>query len=315
MSELDRRRIFLGPHHLEQIRIFHKFVNLPIFQNKDNPSTVDFRGIFFSTMIQCGVEEFVLTSINKEQDTPKFNSDFLSSRIIFDSKLDHQWAITYTQFRSLFGEYHEDENLDEKNKNELHAAEMFLTDLLLGMKTNLGTVNIPFYPNLNLERLQTFLAPELYYPIKNLKSLIENDNLNLPLPTESILHQNIRKYEEIINSGFFSKYVQSHQDFENNTIPKSRALTQIRKTAINLQNQFSNHVSLKKMGINSLRIVPIGAEIFGGKICGNVAEGLLKIFEPICKDNLLNDRRLVTYQFSPITEDILKNRLNLLVKE
>lgn len=308
MSQETRRRIFLGPRQLEDIQVLDEVFNAPILINKYNLPKMDFRGIFFSTMIQCGVEEFAMISTDMMRDTPGFNSDFLSSRINFDSKLIKQYFNIYGKIYPLFEQYRENKNLERKDILEIHTTQMFLTDLLFGMKTNLGSVSIPPKPDPDLERLKIFLEPELFYPIRNLMLLIENDNLKLPIPTQSILHQDVQKYEEIINSGFFSKYVRSHQNLENNAISKPRALTQIRKDAKILRNQFSKYIDLKGMVINSLNMVPPTAEFFGGKICGNVAEKLLKIIEPICKNNISNNRRLVTYQFTPITEDVLKDR-------
>ena len=62
------------------------------------------------------------------------------------------------------------------------------------------------------------------------------------------------------------------------------------------------------MAINSLHLIPTGVELFGGKIYVTVTEQLLKIVEPIFKDTLTNNRRIVTYKLSPITEDLLITR-------
>ena len=309
MIESYRRRIFLSPCHLEAIQVYNEVVNLPLLVEEYKLPEMDFRNIFFSTMIQCGVEEFVMISSNPKRDTPNFDSDFLSSRIIFDRKLSTQYFKIFDKINPLFIGHHENEKLEKADRNEAHSARSFITDLLFGMKTNLGSVNITLYPYPDLMRLNTFLEPELYYPIKNLMSLIEKDNLKLPLPTKSILHKDILKYEEIIESSLFSKYVLAHQNFERNSLPKYRALTQIRKDAKNLQNRFSKYINLKEILINSLNVIPPSVELFGGKIYGSVAEKLLKIMEPIFKDNISNNRRFINYQFTPITEDVLKKRL------
>jgi hypothetical protein len=309
MTDKHRRRIFLGPHHLSAIETLDEVLNLPVLTKECKLPKMDFVGIFFSTMIQCGVEEFVLISPNVLSKRYCLNSDFLSNRITFDSDLTNKYYRIYDKILPLFKEYCENENLEKENKSQLNTTQMFLTDLLFGMKTNLSSTTTFVSPYPDLTKLKSMLAPELYYPIRNLIMSIEEDDLKLPLPSKSILHDNIQKYEEIIDSNIFSNYAISHQNLQNNSISKSKTITQICKDAKILRTQFACYIDLKRLAINSLNVIPSGVELFGGKIYGTVAEGLFKLFEPTFKDYISNNRRLVTYQFAPIAHDVVSERI------
>jgi hypothetical protein len=309
MIEENRRRAFLGPHHVAQLRVIEEILNAPPIIENCNVPKLDFSGIFFSTMIQCGVEEFVVVTDQYPQVKHDLNSEFLSERVAFDKNLYKTYFQIYGKVLPLFAEYEEDEKLGKNDKSELHSAKMLITDLLFQMKTNLGSVSVGMSPRPDLERLKVILKPEMYYPIRNLIYSIENDKLNLPIPTQSILQSNIEKYEKIIHSDIFVKYSKSHQNFQNQTVPKSKALSQICKEANKLQIRFAKYIDLKEFVISSFNKIPIGAEFFGGKIGGTVAEGVLKLFEPIYKNHLSNNQRQVIYEFSPITNEIFDERI------
>lgn len=313
MSDKSRRRIFLSPWHLEQIQCYNELFNHPLLIKDSNLQKMDFRGIFFSTMIQCGIEEFVMINCNPSRDLPQCNSEFLSKRIIFDCDLCKKYLQIQENLWPLFEEYFVRAQIEGTSDTKVHVARNFLTDMLFAMKTNLGSVAITS-PTPDIERLKTTLNPELFYPLRNLILSIENDDLELPLPTQSISSQNVQRYEEIIDSEIFSNYAISHQNFQNSSITKPNAFAQIRKNATKIEKQFGHYVNLKNMAINSLHLIPTGVELFGGKIYGTVTEQLLKIIEPIFKDTLTNNRRIVTYKLSPITEDLLNTRFLINVK-
>lgn len=315
MIEEKRRRVFLGPHHVAQIEVIDEILNAPPLIENSNLQKLEFSSIFFSTMIQCGIEEFVIVTDQYPKVKKNLNSVFLSDRIVFDKNLYRKYFQMYEKILPLFSEYEENENFKKNDKSNVYATKMQLTDLLFQMKTNLGSVSVGMSPRPDLEGLKGILKPELYYPVRNLISSIENDNLKLPIPTQSILQSNIEKYEEIINSDIFTHYSTSHQNFQNQTLIKSKALTQIAKDAKKLQIRFSRYIDLKEFAISSFNKIPIGAEFFGGKIGGTIAESLLKLVEPIYKNHLLNNRRQVIYEFSPITNDIFNERIFKRLKE
>jgi hypothetical protein len=314
MSEGGRRRIFLGPAQMGHLQGIDDVLNNPKIMEYLELPKIDLSGIFFSTMIQCGVEEFVLVSNSYREVLGDLNSDFLSNRVVFDKNLFETYLGIHCKVLYQFAEYEEDESLDEKDKSELFKTETFLADLLFQMKTNLGSASIFKGGPPDLKRLKTILSPEMYYPLQNLFSSYETDNLRLPLPTQSILHQNIKNYEKIIDSDIFSKYSLAHQNLQNNKLPKSTALKQICYNANKLQIRFQRYLSLKELAISSFNKIPIGAELFGGKIGGLAAEGLLKLFEPLYKNGLSNNQRHIRYEFSEISKDIIKERIFTRVK-
>lgn len=309
MEEKNRRRIFISPYQLGPLEMLSDLVNLPPVIEEFNIPKMDFQGIFFSTMFQCGVEEIALICPDNRHKNYNIGSDFLRNRIAFDSQVSKKYELLLLKVKPLFKEYYEDEKLQQNDKGNIFKAEVLLTDLLFEMQTNLSSVFISPYSKPDLKRLQVTLQPELYYPLKNLILLIESDNLNLPLPTESVLRNDVKKYEKIIESDIFSKYAATHQKLKNKQIEKSKALSQIIKNGELLQTRFNRYINLKELGITTLNMTPKCIDLFFGKIAGAATENALKLFDPIVSRFLSDNQRLVTYHFSPIAQEILNDRL------
>lgn len=304
---LSRRHIFLGPHHFECLMTLDEVINHPAILKKLQKPKIDFQGIFFSTMIQCGVEDIYFVCDIDERFNLK--SEFLSNRIIFDSDLTLKYHRILAKVNSLFNDFSQSEKLEKDQSHEMHNARMLLTDLLFEMKTNFGTVSIfNKQPYPDMTKLDLVLDSELYYPLTQLFSLIENDKLSLPIPTRSILPENVKKYEEIIDSDLFIKYSSSHYALQKNTIGKQTAINRIEKNAKRLQNKYSDLLNVQEFVIKTLDTIPIGAEILGGNIYGKIAEGVVKLIESIYQKQGMKDKRLTTYEFTPISYEILERR-------
>jgi hypothetical protein len=309
VKEEYRRRIFISPYQLRALDMLSDVVNIPPIIESLNIQKMDFQKIFFSTMFQCGVEELALICPYENQKNFKIESEFLSNRISFDSDLYHKYGLLLHKVRPLFEEYFENEDLQKADQENIFKTEVILTDLLFEMQTNLSSVSILPWSKPDLEKLRVTLEPEKYYPIRNLLSMIENDNLNLPLPTQSILSKDVKKFEKIIESNIFLKYAETHQELENKKIEKSSALSQITEKGKMLQTRFERHINLKEFGITTLNLAPSCVELIFGKIPGVIAENAIKLLDPIISRYVSDNQRLVTYEFSPISKEILTERL------
>lgn len=309
MKEGYRRRIFISPYQLKALDWLSDVVNIqPIIESLHVP-IMDFQKIFYSTMFQCGVEELKLICPAENQKNFETESDFLRDRIRFDSGLNHKYELLLRKVRPIFEEYFEDENLRMSEQENIFKTEVILTDLLFEMQTNLSSVSILPWLKPDLESLRKTLEPEKYYPIKNLFSMIENDNLNLPLPSQSILSTEVKKFEMIIESDIFQSYTISHKNLENKKIEKSKALFQIKEKGKMLQTRFERNINIKEFGVNTLNLAPPFIEVLLGKIPGVAAESILKLFDPILSRSVTDNQRLVTYEFSQRSKEILNDRL------
>lgn len=310
MISENPRSLFISPPQLGFLYALTDVMNSPPVI-EFHKTKINFPSIFFSTMIQSGVEKFTIVGGQDYFDNiePSIRSEFIANRIINSPNDYVEFIKIFNKIKSIFEKNLEIENISQDNKFEIFATEAFLTDLFYGMKKNLCIVSVTLdsYPNMN--KLKSIISPELYYPLNNLLSSFENQNLNSPIPTKSILHQNIRDYENIITSDIFQEYVDSHKKLEQFEYSKPEAVKQIAIKANSLKNKFSNLISLKHLTITTIDNTPRVAELLGGKICGEIADYSIKIFGPILNNYLTGNRRMIIYQFSPVSKEIFDNRI------
>jgi hypothetical protein len=317
MAVKNRRRVFISPSQYGALGVYGKVINFPPILKALNQSQLNFSGIFFSTMIQSGIEEFeILPSYGYHDELKQFifNSEFLSDRVVENSKDEESYAKILEKFDILFDEHTIKKELNDDEKANILFTKSYITDLLFAMKKDLNLVSLALTPRSDLTKLDPIIDPELLFPLKNFLSLIECENLRLPLPATSIQHVDVKIFEDIITSDVFSDYVSSHRNLENKKNVKTKAFFQIAKNAKLVKKTFTNYVDLKDLSVNTMEITPKIVDVFGGKIWSLVADSTMRLIKSTFVKYGSMDKRLIIYDYSPYSKEILHNRVFQYIK-
>jgi len=254
--------------------------------------TVNLKRIFFSTMIQGGIQEFLL-----QDDQNKVN--FLSNHIKqFSSEhYEEVGRVLNDLFRYFLPEGYE----NDKKYKEVVLYKQYLYELISSMKMNKSFVLMSESPK--LEYIKNLIPPDLFIPIENLVCRFESDTPQLPLPSQSIPHKDISIFYDLINSELFSEYAQNHNELENT----NSSITKLVESGSNFYKKYIEYLELKKLSISLLEISPNLIDTFFGKIPGHIADFFARLFT----DQLNLQKRVIVYHFHPtikylINEELLK---------
>lgn len=294
---MSKRRVIIGPGQSGPLWAFNTILNLPPILEK-NPN-IDFESLFYSSMIQSGVEQFEVILV---QCYPIRKSEFLDKRISFIPKKIYlkQCEIVDKAFENYLPE---DDETDEKYL-PVWQLKSFLSDLFLSIRRKVSMVC--FTPIPDLTKVEKLIPAELFYPIQHLIAAFDCENVKLPLPQKTIKTSDVKRFQDIISSDLFSQYTSAHGELEDSKLTKKKAILNITKVGQALFQKNRALLYLKDLTISLLPITPKVIDTVFGKLPGILAEYSGKILNNLLKD----ERRIVLYLFFPMFENILFQRLS-----
>jgi len=156
----------------------------------------------------------------------------------------------------------------------LNMAEQ-LTTLFYSAKTGVPYVN-PEFPEFNdFAFVESRLSKELYSSIKNLYSVIEPGNIPTITPSYSALKQDVRRFEDIVNSTLYSKYANSLS-----LLPVTSKLDLVKKdiqaTSLKLYNKYGKQLDLKETAFGFLKFTKRITDLFINKFASLMGDYLIE---------------------------------------
>jgi hypothetical protein len=255
-----------------------------------NPS-VNVQRIFYSTMIQGGMHEFLIS----EKDPKRILLPRTNYKLLPTEEFQNVNRVFYDLFNFFMPEgYEKDEQYSDVRKYQT-----FLIEIVLSMKMNKSIVSMLKRPDLN--DIRDKIPPDLYFPIKNLIGGLERVSPELPLLSYSISAKDVSIFYELINSELFTSYALAHSQLESN----HGSVNYVIETGTNFYRKNIELLELKKLSIDLLSLTPKLIDSFFGKIPGHITDFFAKLFT----EQLTKDRKVVIYDFYPTLKYLIEQYL------
>ena len=255
----------------------------PVFL--DIASPVDLESVIYSSLIQCGAERFELPYF-EEQKPP--DSEFLKARI--KNIPEREPSNARRQIREMFAEILPENWWRDDKYAKVWRIQWFLDELLLCAERKISLASR--YPVPDVGGLEELMPPELLIPIRNLWTTLEPYPASLPLPKAQVSHNNIRRFEQVIESDLFAAYSARHYDLEDANIPERVALEGVTEKGGQMLRSNVDLLALKKLTVSLLPVTARVIETMFGGVSGILSNYLATLLTDIMDQ----ERRVVIYQ-------------------
>jgi hypothetical protein len=308
----------------------------------------DIEFIFYSTVFQAGIEQYILPKSSSEKasapDFVKARTKYISNkkskaiRHIDEIFLHYlpSLPIVYDLFQR-YGEITPENNKNNDSKADITASEhkgipeidelvrsisapiavawlhSFLTELVMAMENTASIITISGIPI--LDEVSTILPDEVLIPIKNLLSCIAPETAVVLNPTLSITRENIRAFNEILASQKFAKYSRAQLSLEDAQVPTQSCISKISSMASDVFESSTRATSLKKIGLGVMVLTEQIVDAKFGKIPSAVSKALNSIFGEVLTKLLEERRRVVIYNFADSISDVFKSNALRMIDE
>lgn len=259
---------------------------------------LDLQFIVYSSLIQSGAERIQLNQdyVHKVSGSPPPLKRTLPFPLIEYFNLFNK--VQYP-FKSLLPKnYDKDERY-----SEVGCLEYFITDLLFALRYSAAPVTVLPLPS--IIKLQEILPTELFISIKSLLSSVDSSTRDVQLPIATISETNVRRFEEVIESDLFDKYISSHKNLEILSVSESKAINETIDTGNELLRK---NTDLLRTNNAKISLLPITEKFFKYNF-SQLLEYTSKSWAKVATNNFNKNRRIVVYQLNPILDDVTAIRV------
>lgn len=296
---MSNRKVYISPYNLGVLAGYNNALNMPPLIKELNARPWDVEGLFYSTMVQGGIQEF---QVFPSEEKPIRKSTFLSKRITFFPEQDDDRILAFELIERAFEKFLPKDYILDDKYDPLVDLSYFLVDLLFSVRKKTSMVCI--LPPPSLAQCEKLLPPELLIPIRTLFSQLETENVNLPLIKKTISHKDIKVIEDIISSDLFSEYTLFHKELENIEIPTTTAISEVSKAGYRMLNKCSRFLDIGKLTMSLLPITSKLVDICWGKAPGIFVEQVASYLGNVLK----NEHRVVIYEVDPLFTELINKR-------
>jgi len=299
-----KRKVLISPYQLGGLHGVQK-ANDDFYQIIGSKPP-DIQGLFYSAMLQGGIEKFVFPDID-ESVIMLDKSSFLKKRSSFmdDDVYDEAKDMVDYLFLHFIPHLEEHEDIQK----QLRILRNFLVELFYSMKKQTSMACVLGIPD--LEKLQPILPFDLYFLLRNLFQKFDTTSPALPVLRTSINMSDVDCFIDIIHSDIFAKYISAHSELECSNIPEQSALRNITEVGKSLNGSYKIHTQLKML---TIKILPVTAKIIDavfGKLPGVIAD-----YSVNSVSNLISTKkRIVVYDFFPIVKEAIRTGAKELAKK
>ncbi len=296
---MNQRKVYISAYNLGALAAYNDTLNMPPLIEKLKAHPWDVEGLFYSTMIQGGIQRFQFFPSDK-RSTKK--STFLSNRVSFFSEHDQDYSFVTGLIDKYFSNFLPDNYKKDDKYDPVISLSYFLVDLFFSIRKKTSIVCILPLPRLT--KCEQLLPPELLIPIRNFFNTIETENANLPLIKKTVSHKDIKVVEDIISSDLFSQYCLYHKDLENSKKPVSIAISEVSKAGQRMLNKYSQVLDIRKLTMSLLPISSKLVDVLFGKLPEIFVEQVASFLGNVLK----NEQRVVIYQLDPLFTELIHKR-------
>jgi hypothetical protein len=263
---------------------------------------IKFDNIFYTTAFQSGIDKFLMFPFNVEALEI---TDFVKKRIslLSNDYLKNNYGIIQKWFSEFIPK-------DDKNKESsvsITRLIWFVQDILTSMDLGSSMLTIVEPPSLN--ELSSKLPYQLLVPIQNLFSCIKYETVDVPVPRQTIMTDDIRRFQEILNSNLFLRYSSAQEEMEHNKSVTLKVVNNISKVGKQIFENNQTLFTIRRTVLSVLPATPILIETAFGKLPGAISKIACD-----CIQNLIKQKRnLVIYNFDkPLTTILWKRVFELI---
>jgi hypothetical protein len=292
---------YLSPFHLGALEAISHVLEKTAEISKQQVTNSN--AIFYATAFQSGIDELLIH--DKFRDDLISNSEFIASRTTPFSNTRsnaHSDIINAT-----FSAYLPDDWRNSIKFHSVSSTTIFINDLIDAMSAGSCLISTG---RLHLIEIRELLPDELFVPLSNLLLTLTTVQTPSPIPQNVISTDDIRKFDDIISSDLFGKYVNSQSALDNSEVPIDKALPVIVSTGRMLFSQNRSLLALRNASVNILQVTPKLVDAVFGKLPGALAEVAAKLGISFLEDR----RRLVIYDFHEFMfqEVLFRNLMRML---
>lgn len=269
--------IFINPIDIEDINVFSYFRNEGIFSKYIDP--IDYQFILFSTLYQSGVNYFQ-TDIRMVPESIIIN-EFWKNRIIAYDKKIYTNSLLKTN-KITKGKFNIEEDGAKTNLLIRETISHF-SNFIYSAESGVPFLNTHYYFPKYLEIMKRRIDQDFFAILNNLSSLIKEEGIRTVTPKYSILKNDLKRFEDIANTGLFEKYSKSL-----NLLTESTKLSTIKKDiafySYRLLNKFGSSLNLKDTTLNFIKFNKKILDQFIGKFPSAIGDTIIQSVEKMIQE-------------------------------
>lgn len=300
-ERINMKKGFIGPYQLGVLSGASDA--LRIAEEVTQEHGADLEGIFYATAFQAGVDEFIVPDL-KDKPTPK--SEFLAARTRYISRKDTEthWEIARAAFSAHLPNGWE----RSEEFSSIWQLESFLVELMDAMSVGACVLSPWGIPD--IAKAEALLPSELSVPLSNLLAAVKDFQAPSPIPQKAVPTEDIHRFNDIMASDVFSKYVTAQYSLEDSETPLESSQPTVVSSARLVFAKSPQLLQLRKAGLGILQVTPKLVDAVFGKLPGALADLAAKL-----GGNLLEERRrVVIYDFRSSVQEVLLTNLVRMVK-
>jgi hypothetical protein len=276
---------------------------LKIAETVTHQPSADLEGIFYATAFQAGVDEFIVPEF---KDKPIATSDFLANRTKY---LSSERSKKHSNLvRAAFSAYLPDAWARNDEYSPIWSLSAFVVEILDAMSEGASVLSPWGIPD--MAEAEALLPSELAIPLSNLLSSVSNLQAPSPIQQKALPTEDVRRFNEIISSDLFLKYVSAQSALDDSERPLEKALSVVVSTSRQVFSHNKQLLALRRTGIGVLQVTPKIVDAAFGKLPGALDEVAAKL-----GFNLMESRRrLVIYDFRYSVQNVLFSNLVRMIR-
>lgn len=290
-----QRQAIINSHTLGAIDAYRMVIK-DISEALGDP-VIDMQRMFYALMIQSGIERFEVP-----RDVVVSAPSGLSDRVSPVS-LETETSTLDSIYAAVTGAA-ESAKCTEAQLGKVQELAYFLQDLHIAAVFCRPVVTALDTPK--LAPLRGVLREDMFLVVDSLLSAVQILSANTPLTKLELPKRQVTSFREILESGLFAPYVESHSELESSLNSNSTSLALVGQKARGLVDAFPDQLDLKKTGINVLQAIPALIDALAGKVFGAAATP----FFAALGEAIASERRVLVYSFHPVWRQVWESKLD-----
>lgn len=254
--------------------------------------------VFYSSMLQAGIDKIELPFCEKEQDSV---APFIRKRLLVRSGAE--WVQSFFTVHEFFADHIPSFASEKNHDSDVLDLYTFLIDLLYALSSGRNLLNAKRFPDQS--KLLGKLPPEVLIPIRNLLDTFERINPTSLYPRMTIDQDNVALFQEIIMSQRFNEYKSAHSSLEDPSLPTNVSSRHVSQATKSMSSKTKRWLKGRKALVSVLPFSARIVDMIFGALPGKLAEQ----FARMTQDWLTRNQRLVVYQMDDISRQLIKGRL------
>lgn len=288
------RKIFISPFSAGYFSVFQDIEKIDFI--KAYAEDIQFNTCLYSSLIQTGAN---FIEVFEENSNLLNKSEYIKDRVIKIN--DQNYNEIKSRINKVFSIYESSSKGNKELEEELWNTKILLCDLLYCVHRNSDFIYTGKFPS--LVRFKDSLPNDFYLPLITLLSSVESKDIFSPNPVSLISKDEVKKFDNIIQSDIYDNYVKSHANL------RTKQGKSIKNLKLQGEKLIASNPSLLSLYNNLALIVPITKLI----------KPELGEFTEVIKDiststDTKNTKNIIIYKYRDIALDHFGSQFNISMK-